>query len=178
MCRSAALRTRHRYASWRAETSRYLSRGIHGTTLKCDAARESRMQKDGKFISCETPLQSDTRNSEAGLIEWVQERGKRVEIRDQWADVFRELRSRGGTLVLLRSDRDGDAEDCSVDGFDSVRFVHHAARRASERSHQLKDASFNGASTERHTSRDTRVWRDNRAASWSLTPATAHFPAF
>src|ERR1019366_9725002 len=46
----------------------------------------------------------------------AQERGKRIEIRSQWTDVFCELHPGRGTLVLLRADRDGSAADSRVDG--------------------------------------------------------------
>jgi len=67
-----------------------------------------------------------------------QERGKGIEIRSQWADVFCELRSGRGAVVLLRTQRIRDAENPRVNGRDAIRLVYHAARRAGERSGELK----------------------------------------
>ena len=45
-----------------------------------------------------------------------EERGRRIEIRSEWSDVFRELCPRRGALVLLRANRDGSAADSRIDG--------------------------------------------------------------
>src|ERR1039458_3497339 len=69
------------------------------------------------------------------------ERGKRIEIRSQWADVFCEFCSGRGPVVLLCPQRIWDAENPRVNGRDSVRLVYHAARRAGEGSGELKSSS-------------------------------------
>lgn len=69
------------------------------------------------------------------------ERGKGIEIRDQWADVFRKFCSGGRSLVLLRPDGDGYPEDTGVDRQHAVRLIYYAAGRAGKRSSELKKES-------------------------------------